>query len=85
MTLLGKIKSGKLAGSGGVIPDSFTPREVAVKHCAGLATPDAVRRAADVLTDYDYLRLEAAPSGVTWGRASDCYLINPALLKGGAP
>lgn len=84
-TLLSKIKGGKLADSDGVILDSFTPRQVAVKHWAGLATPDAVRKAADVLADYDYLRRDVVQSGVTGGRPSDRYLINPAILKGGAP
>jgi putative DNA primase/helicase len=36
-TLLVKIKSGKLADRDGVLPDSFTPRQVALKHWAGLA------------------------------------------------
>lgn len=83
-TLLSKIKGGKLADSDGVILDSFTPRQVAVKHWAGLATPDAVRKAADVLADYDCLRRDAVQSGSTGGRPSDRYLINPVLLKGGA-
>ena len=83
-TLLSKIKGGKLADRDGVIPDSFTPRQVAVKHWAGLGTPADVRVAADVLVDYDYLRREAVPSGAAGGRPSDRYLINPALLKGGA-
>lgn len=83
-TLLSKIKGGKLADRDGVIPDSFTPRQVAVKHWAGLGTPAEVRVAADVLMDYDYLRREAVPSGAAGGRPSDRYLINPALLKGGA-
>lgn len=83
-TLLSKIKGGKLADSDGVVLDSFTPRQVAVKHWAGLATPDAVRKAAGVLTDYDCLRRDAVHSGSTGGRPSDRYLINPVLLKGGA-
>jgi putative DNA primase/helicase len=83
-TLLSKIKGGKLADRDGVIPDSFTPRQVAVKHWAGLGTPADVRVAADVLVDYDYLRREAVLSGAAGGRPSDRYLINPALLKGGA-
>lgn len=83
-TLLAKIKGGKLAIRDGVIPDSFTPRQVAVKHWAGLGTPADVRKAADVLVDYDYLRRDAAPAGAAGGRPSDRYLINPAILKDGA-
>lgn len=83
-TLLSKIKGGKLADSDGVVLDSFTPRQVAVKHWAGLATPDAVRKAADVLTDYDWLRRDAGQSGSAGGRPSERYLINPVILKGGA-
>ena len=82
-TLLAKIKSGKLAIRDGVMPDSFTPRQVAVKHWAGLGTPADVRKAADVLVDYDYLRPDAAPAGAAGGRPSDRYLINPAILKDG--
>lgn len=42
--LLDKIKAGKLAESDGVLLDAFTPRQIAVKHWAGLGTPDAVRK-----------------------------------------
>ena len=83
-TLLSKIRAGKLADSDGVIFASFTPRQIAVKGWAGLGTPDAVRNAAGVLADYDFLRLELVPSGATGGRPSERYAINPALLKGGA-
>ncbi len=82
--LLAKIKGGRLADSDGVIMDSFTPRQVAVKHWTGLATPDAVRKAAEVLADYDHLRRDAVPSGIAGGRPSDRYLINPVLMRGGA-
>lgn len=85
-TLLVKLKSGKLADRDGVLPDSFTPRQVALKHWAGLATPDAVRKAADVLVDFDYLRRDVVQSTdpLGRGRPSDRYLINPAVFKGGA-
>lgn len=85
-TLLTRIKGGKLADKDGVILDSFTPRQIAVKHWAGLATPEAVRKAADVLAEYDYLLREVVQSGDALGRGrpSDRYQINPALLKGGA-
>jgi putative DNA primase/helicase len=85
-TLLTKIKSGKLADRDGALPDSFTPRQVALKHWAGLATPDAVRKAADVLADFDYLRRDVVQSTDPFGRGrpSGRYLINPAVFKGGA-
>jgi putative DNA primase/helicase len=85
-TLLTKIKSGKLADRDGVLPDSFTPRQVALKHWAGLATPDAVRKAADALADFDYLRRDVVQSTDPFGRGrpSGRYLINPAVIKGGA-
>lgn len=82
--LLDKIRSGKLADSNGVLLDAFTPRLVAVKHWAGLATPDAVRKAADMLADYGWLAREAVPTGAAGGRPSDRYLIHPMLLQGGA-
>jgi putative DNA primase/helicase len=85
-TLLARIKNGKLMDRDGVILDSFTPRQVAVKHWAGLATPDAVRKAADVLAEFDYLRRDVMQSNdpLGRGRPSDRYLINPAVFKGGA-
>lgn len=86
-TLLAKLKTGKLTDSDGVIADNFTPRQIAVKGWAGLNTPDAVRKAADVLADYDYLRRDVVQSGDVLGRGrpSDRYAIHPAILgKGGA-
>jgi putative DNA primase/helicase len=86
VTLLAKIKGGKLTDTDGVMLESFTPRQIAVKGWAGLGTPDAVRKAADVLADFDYLRREVIQSGDAKGRGrpSDRYAINPALLNGGA-
>ena len=78
--LLNKIRTGKLTDRDGVILDSFTPRLVAQKCWAGLATPDAVRKAADVLADFDHLRLDVQQTGATGGRPSDRYRINPATL-----
>lgn len=77
VTLLSRIKAGKLVDRDGVILDSFTPRQVALKHWAGLGTPDAVRKAADVLADYDWLRREVVPGGAAGGRPSDRYTVNP--------
>ena len=81
-TLLSKIRAGKLPGSDGVITNSFTPRQVAVKHWAGLGSPADVRKAAEVLVDYDYLRRETGPMGASGGRPSERYAINPAVLQG---
>ena len=79
VTLLSRIKAGKLTDRDGVILDSFTPSLVAVKHWAGLGTPDAVRKAADVLADYDWLRREVKRSDDAQGRGrpSERYYINP--------
>lgn len=75
--LLRKIRAGALG-------PSFTPREVAVKHWTNLATPNAVRKAADVLQDYDWLRREVVVSGDALGRGrpSERYAVNPAALEG---
>ena len=48
----------------------------------GLGTSEAVRNAADLLTDYGYLFKEIVPSGAYGGRPSDRYLIHPKLLQG---
>lgn len=80
-TLLSKIKTGKLVGSDGVIYSRFTPRQVAMKNWSGLGSPADVRKAAELLVDYDYLRREAEPIGASGGRPSERYAINPAVLK----
>jgi putative DNA primase/helicase len=84
--LLAKINGSKLVDRDGVILDSFTPRQIAVKGWAGLGTPDAVRKAADLLADFDHLRRDVVQSGDAMGRGrpSDRYLINPAALVRGA-
>jgi len=82
VTLLSRIKAGKLMDKDGVILDSFTPRQIAVKGWAGLGTPAAVRRAAEVLVDYDWLRREVVQGGASGGRPSDRYSINP-MARGG--
>ena len=85
VTLLAKIKAGKLVDRDGVMLVSFTPRLAALKHWAGLDTPDAVRKAADVLADYDWLRLDVVQSGDALGRGkpSNSHTINP-LARGAA-
>ncbi|MES2027295.1 MAG: YfjI family protein [Pseudomonadota bacterium] len=55
-TLLKKIKSGDLGSD-------FTPRLVAQKGWSSLNTPEAVRKAAEVLIEYDWLRREVQKTG----------------------
>jgi putative DNA primase/helicase len=80
-TLLSRIKAGKLMDKDGEILDSFTPRDVALKHWAGLDTPEAVRKAADLLTRYDHLKFDVVKSvdALGRGRPSDRYTINPLV------
>ncbi len=80
-TLLSKIKAGRLTDRDSVLGSSFTARQVAVKNWSGLGSPADVRKAAELLVDYDYLRRETVPTGVTGGRPSERYAINPAVLK----
>lgn len=79
--LLDKIKAGKLYDGNGGFLEAFTPRLVAVKHWAGLSSPEAVRKAADLLVDYGWLAREVVPTGQNGGRPSDRYLINPSILN----
>ena len=81
-SLLAKIKAGKLTDTDGVMLESFTPRQIAVKGWAGLGTPEAVRKAADLLADYGWLRKDLTPSGAAGGRPSERYGINPAAMGG---
>jgi putative DNA primase/helicase len=62
----------------GMLGDEFTPRSVAVKGWAALSSPDAVRKAADVLVDFDWLRRDVRQTG---GRPSERYRVNPAALE----
>ena len=82
-SLLAKIKAGKLTDIKGVVLERFTPRQIAGKGWAGLDNPEAVRKAADLLADYDWLRKYMTPPGATGGRPSERYTINPAAMKGG--
>jgi len=84
--LLSKIRSGKLKGVNGQMPESFTPRQIAIKGWTGLGTPEAVRKAAELLAEYDYVRREVTHSGDINGRGrpSNRYTINPLVWKGGS-
>lgn len=84
--LLSKIRSGKLMCADGQKPEGFTPRQIAVKGWTGLGSPDTVRKAANLLAEYDYLRRESIHSDDVHGRGrpSDRYTINPLVWNGGA-
>jgi putative DNA primase/helicase len=83
-TLLSKIRSGKLISPDGAMLESFTPRQIALKGWTGLGSPEAVRKAADLLDEYDYVRREVVRSGDVNGRGrpSDRYIINPRVFGG---
>ncbi len=83
-TLLSKILSGKLTGAEGQRPEFFTPRQISVKGWTGLNSPDVVRKAADLLAQYDFVRRDVIHSGDVYGRGrpSDRYYINPLIWKG---
>lgn len=83
--LLTKIKGMKLCDADGVPLEAFTPRQVAVKHWAGLTTPAEVRTAAELLADYGWLARETVQSGDAMGRGrpSERYLVHPTLIQGG--
>lgn len=70
----------------GVLGTVFTPREVAQKGWMGLNSPELAQKAANVLADFDWLRLgkqvSSDPKGR--GRPSERYFVNPAALPGGA-
>ncbi len=83
-SLLARIKAGRLADADGVLPESFTPRQIAVKHWAGLATPDEVRKACELLAEYGWLEREDIPTGAAGGRPSERYRLHPVLITGGA-
>ncbi len=69
--LLSKIRTKALG-------EAFTPRDVA-RHCwAGLTSTESVRKAADMLADYDYLRVDVVPTG---GRPSERYEVNPQIWR----
>jgi putative DNA primase/helicase len=69
-----------------VLLECFTPRLVAAKHWAGLDTTEAVRKAAELLADYGWLRRELVLStdAMGRGRPSERYEVHPELLQGGA-
>lgn len=74
--LLAKIRAGKLA-------DGFRLKDVQQKGWSGLATTEAVRKAVEILVDYDWLdrREGRSRDALGRGRPSECYFINPLGLK----
>lgn len=74
--LLAKIRAGKLA-------DGFRLKDVQQKGWSGLATTEAVRKAVEILVDYDWLDRQEGRSrdALGRGRPSECYFINPLGLK----
>ena len=69
--LAAKIKARKVGANG-----AFSCREVYLKGWSGLDTPDAVRRAAEMLGDAAWVRPLLTESGPTGGRPSDLFEVN---------
>ncbi len=84
-TLLAKITAGKLVDADGVLMDAFTPRQVAQKCWTGLGKSEEVRKAAELLVDWDYLRAEPVPSSAGGGRPSERYRVNPRVFAEDSP
>jgi len=72
--LAAKIKSRKVGDSG-----FFTAREVYGKGWSGLDTPQAVKQAAEVLQDAEWLRDVTGEPGPAGGRPSNRYEVNPKI------
>ena len=81
-TLLAKITAHNRTSPDGIPMSNFTPRLIAQKSWAGLTDTDAVRKAAELLVDYGWLRRELIPSMDERGRgrASEIYVVHPDLL-----
>jgi len=70
--LADKIKKRKIGANG-----FFSCREVYLKGWGGLDTPEAVRMAAEILEDADWVRDVSGKSGPVGGRPSNRYSVNP--------
>lgn len=64
----------------GDVSDGFAARTVYLKGWTHLTTPDAVKAAAAMLCDLGHLRRIDSRPGVTGGRPSATYRINPVTL-----
>lgn len=74
--LLKKLQAGELGGV-----NTFTPREIAVKHWAGLSKVEDVRKAAQLLEEYGWVVREEVR---TKGRPSERYILHPVLVGSSA-
>ena len=81
VSLLGKLRAGRLVNGDGVLLGRFTPRLIAQKGWPHLSTVELVRKASDLLADYGYLRAELVRPGIEGGRPSDNYLVHPKLVR----
>jgi len=57
----------------------FSCRDVYLKGWSGLDTPEAVKRAAEVLQDAGWVRELSGESGPSGGRPSNRYAVNPGV------
>lgn len=71
-----KIKARKVGADG-----SFTCRDVYVKGWSGLDSPEAVRLAANILLDAEWIREQSGEAGPLGGRPSMRYQVNPRIWK----
>ena len=71
-----KIKLKKVGANG-----SFSCRDVYLKGWTGLASPEAVRLAAEVLQDAWWIRELAGESGPFGGRPANRYAVNPGAWR----
>lgn len=72
--LADKIKTRKVGKDG-----SFAVRDVYIRGWKGLDTPDAVKAAAEILTDAGWLREVPSESKPSGGRPSKRYEVNPRI------
>lgn len=61
--------------------DCFAARDVYLKGWTGLDTPEAVKAAAEVLEDANWVRAINSEPGATGGRPSNRYRINPRVWE----
>lgn len=75
--LLRRIKAGALG-------TAFTVREVYRNKWQHLTTPEAARRACEVLSDFNWIRPEERDFREFGGRPSESFQVNPLALEAGA-
>jgi len=73
--LLRRIKAGAMG-------TAFTVREVYRNKWQHLATPEAARRACEVLSDFNWIRPEERDFREFGGRPSESFQVNPLALEG---